>query len=130
LLLAHVSGDRLVVDHGVFDQTDLHLGDLLGADHRTLGIGRDLCLVVTDVVSLAIGYRLAFDAHFPTGHRHGHVLVLGDDVLAQTGLAGGDLVGADSSCSSERDVSTTSDASVRFGWVATSYSLSQRSPTP
>jgi hypothetical protein len=48
------------------------------------------------------------DAHFFAGHGHRHGLLLGDDLLAEAGLAGGDRLGADTQLSSERVVAATS----------------------
>src|SRR5690606_36608754 len=95
-LLADLAGHRLL------------LGDLLGAephalhrrrlllDHRALLMQRDLVLLLGDGrtagrrVAVGLGDRLALDPDLLAADRHGDLLLLGHDVLAEpspTGLA-------------------------------------------
>jgi hypothetical protein len=88
-------GDGLLAEPDALDRDGLLVGD------RTLGVQRDLVLFLADVsaggglADVGLGDRLTLDADFLVADRDGRGDVLGDDVLAQPGPPGLDLLGAD-----------------------------------
>jgi len=87
--LAHVAADGLFVDHRLLREPDafdglgplLHDGAFLVQDHLVFGFGD--VRAGQRLVPVRVGDRLAFDTDLFAPHRHGLLLLFGDDVLAQ-----------------------------------------------
>ena len=99
LLLAHLTGDRLLLGHRLGTQPHTLHGDGFLGDHRLFGVQHDLLLVLGDagtgLVAIRLGDRLAFDPDLFVRHRHVHRLLLGGHILAQGGPTGLDLLSTD-----------------------------------
>src|SRR5215211_3185957 len=93
LLLADLLGDLALVGDGLGVQADPLFGHGPLLNHRGLLVEGDLVLLLGDGraagrgVDVGVGDRLALDPDLLALDRHGHLLGLGHDVLAQPGPA-------------------------------------------
>jgi len=93
--------DLLLLGDGLLAELDALNRHYFLLDHGPLLGQDDLVLLFADVgtverlVAVRVGDRLPLHPHLLTTDRHGDVLLLGDDVLAQPGLASLNLFGAD-----------------------------------
>ena len=100
LLLAHLFADLLLFGDGLGAELDALDRDGLLVDHDALLGEGHLVLFLGEVaaghclVAVRVGDGLALEAHLFALDRDGRGDVLGDDVLAQPGTPGGDLLGA------------------------------------
>jgi len=101
LFLANLLADLLVFGDTLRGELDPLDRDGFLADDRPLLGQHDLVLLLADVgsshglVAVGVGDRLSFHPDLLPADRHGDGLLLGDDVLAQSGPAGLNLLRAD-----------------------------------